>query len=94
MIPHAKQGGKGVRAFAVAGSKFEGTGFENVHIGHIHVALVVGAGAGDGVNARIGLPRLSGGVDDGLCGALPDSDVRFDGLGYKVTFAEDLRKPA
>jgi hypothetical protein len=35
----------GVRE-ASAGSKFEGTGFENEHIGHTQVALCCGAGAG------------------------------------------------
>ena len=53
-MPQAKQGGNGVRAFAVAGSKFDGTGFENEHIGHTHVALMDGAAAG------AGLARLSG----------------------------------
>ena len=37
-IPHAKHGGIGVRD-ASAGSKLEGTGFENEHIGHTQVAL-------------------------------------------------------
>jgi hypothetical protein len=47
LIPHAKHGGRGVRALAAAGSKLEGTGFENEHIGQTHVALEgrVGAGA-------------------------------------------------
>jgi hypothetical protein len=40
LIPHARQGGKFVAALAVAGSKFEGTGFENVHIGQTQVALI------------------------------------------------------
>lgn len=43
LIPHAKQGGSGVEALAVAGSKFEGTGFENEQIGQTHVAFVGGA---------------------------------------------------
>jgi hypothetical protein len=38
-MPHAKHGGSGVLALAVAGSKFEGTGLEKVHIGHTQVAL-------------------------------------------------------
>lgn len=39
LIPHARQGGKWVAALAVAGSKFDGTGLENEHMGQIHVAL-------------------------------------------------------
>jgi len=65
-IPHAKQGDNGVCAFAVAGSKLDGTGLEKVQMGHIHVALDAGAGAGDGASGRIGLPRLSGVVEEGL----------------------------
>lgn len=37
LIPHARHGGKWVVAFAVAGSKFEGTGFEKEQMGQIHV---------------------------------------------------------
>jgi hypothetical protein len=44
-IPQARHGGMGVRE-ASAGSKFEGTGFENEQIGHTQVALCCGAGAG------------------------------------------------
>ena len=40
LIPHAKHGGKWVAEVAVAGSKFEGTGLENEHMGHIQVALI------------------------------------------------------
>lgn len=74
-IPHAKHGGNGVRAFAVAGSKFEGTGLEKEHIGHTHVALRGGADGG------AGLPRRSGVIE-----VLPDAaggprESRFEGLG-------------
>jgi hypothetical protein len=59
LIPHARHGGIGVRD-ASAGSKLEGTGFEKEHIGHTHVALVGGGGAG---------LLCRGGVDDdGVCG--------------------------
>ena len=44
-IPQARHGGIGVRD-ASAGSKFEGTGFEKEQMGHTHVALCCGAGAG------------------------------------------------
>lgn len=38
LIPQARHGGRGVRAFAVAGSKFDGTGFEKLHMVQTHVA--------------------------------------------------------
>lgn len=38
-MPHARHGGNGVFAFATLGSKFDGTGFENEHIGQIQVAF-------------------------------------------------------
>lgn len=64
LIPHARHGGNGVLAFAMAGSKLDGTGFEKEQIGHIHVALgslvaVVGVGA-DGLT---GVAYREGGVD-------------------------------
>jgi hypothetical protein len=83
-IPHALHGGNGVLLFAVVGSKFEGTGFEKEHIGHIHVALI--AGFNDGA----GLPYLCGGVEAGLVleigrftGVAPRlcNESRFDGFG-------------
>lgn len=39
LMPHARQGGSGVAAVAVAGSKLDGTGFEKEQIGHTHVAF-------------------------------------------------------
>jgi hypothetical protein len=62
LIPQARQGGIGVLE-ASAGSKFEGTGFEKEHIGHTHVALCCGAGAGllcRGGVAVVGLPGATG----------------------------------
>lgn len=93
--PQAKHGGSGVLALATAGSKLEGTGLEKEHIGHIHVAAVVGGGGGAG---RSGLPRR-GGVDVGLKvgeGAAPRKERlgRLFGLGYRVILGEDFRKPA
>lgn len=38
LMPHARQGGRGVCALAVAGSKLDGTGLENVHMVQTHVA--------------------------------------------------------
>jgi len=46
LMPQAKHGGKGVAVVAVVVSKFEGTGLENEHMGHIQVALT-GFGEGD-----------------------------------------------
>jgi hypothetical protein len=74
LIPQARHGGMGVRE-ASAGSKFEGTGFENEHIGHTQVALCCGAGAG---------LLCRGGVVVGLPGAVVTDDPRescFKGLG-------------
>lgn len=45
LMPHARQVGKFVAALAVAGSKLDGTGLENEHMGQIQVALI---GFGDG----------------------------------------------
>lgn len=47
-IPQAKHGANGLCALAVAGSKFEGTGFEKEQIGQIHVAELAGVGSGVG----------------------------------------------
>lgn len=60
LIPHAKHGGSGVWAFAVTGSKFEGTGLEKLQMVQTQVAVVIAGGpdggsyalsacAGDGV---------------------------------------------
>ncbi len=49
LIPHAKHGGRGVWAFAEVGSKFEGTGFEKLHIVQTHVALVTAGGSGGAI---------------------------------------------
>jgi len=48
LIPQARHGGRGVWIVAVAGSKFEGTGFENVQIGQTHVALLAATGSEGG----------------------------------------------
>ena len=74
LMPHARHGGRGVRAFAVVGSKLEGTGFEKEQMGHTQVALSGGA------DARAGLPRGSGVVDALLAGGGPRVRVLM-GLG-------------
>lgn len=62
LIPQARQGGIAVFALAVAGSKLEGTGFENEHIGQIQVAFA-GGGAGETAEERSGLPCRTGVAD-------------------------------
>lgn len=99
LIPHAKHGGSGVCAFAVAGSKFEGTGFEYVHIVQTQVADVVGDGSTDAgregvLDCGMGDAKLFLGEPEPTAGDLDWSEARFEGLGIKVTLGEDLRKPA
>ena len=97
MIPHAKQGASGVRSFAVCGSKFDGTGFENEHIVQIQVAVL--AGDGSGVGRWKGLS-----IRDGEAVALLDGPLRLEiarfwiedrliGLGTSVIFGDDFKKP-
>lgn len=74
LIPQARHGGIGVRE-ASAGSKLDGTGLEKEHMGHTHVALCCGAGAG---------LLCRGGVVVGLPAAAGTEDPRvscFNGLG-------------
>lgn len=98
-IPQAKHGANGLCTLAVAGSKFEGTGFENEQIGHIHVAELAGAGSG------VGKWKVPPVIDKGeavelLEGLLRPEMIRFwadgrlEGFGTSVIFAEDFRKPA
>jgi hypothetical protein len=72
VIPQARHGASGVCAFAVVGSKFDGTGLEKVQMGHTQVAFSAGTGAG------AGLPYRAGGVEEGLVVEVPD---RSDGDG-------------
>lgn len=98
-MPHAKHGGRGVCALAVAGSKFDGTGFEKLHIVQTQVAEVVGdgsTGAGrKGLSDRgTGDAVLFLGEPEPTAGDLDLTEERFEGLGIRVTLGEDLRKPA
>lgn len=87
LMPHARQGGNGLFAVAVVGSKFEGTGFEKLQMTHTQVAAVTGTCSGCWV---LGLPTRRP-SDPGLFkGALP----RFGGFGTSVTLGEDLRNLA
>lgn len=53
-MPHAKQGGKGVWALAVVGSKFEGTGLEKLHIVQTQVAVLTAGGLEKEVSEALG----------------------------------------
>lgn len=98
LIPQAKHGGRGVWTFAVRGSKFDGTGFENVQIVQTHVAVLAegwSTGGALGLSARWSgeaVPFLDS-VEPRL-GERVCSDDRLEGLGIKVTFADDFRNPA
>lgn len=99
LIPHARHGGRGVRALAVAGSKLEGTGFEKLQMVQTHVAELAGGGsAGAGLRGLsdrgTGELLLSLGDPVPAAGDLDWSEERLVGLGITVTLAEDLRKPA
>lgn len=95
LIPHARQGGRCVAAVAVAGSKFDGTGFEKVHIGQIQVALMgFGDGDGDAPGCTSGW-RVDCWGTAGLEVVLRDLSVLlFCGFGYIVTLGDDFRKRA
>ena len=99
LIPHARQGGNGVRSLAVCQSKLEGTRFENVQIKHIHVALF--GGGGSGVGRCSGLSARERGEEVALLEGPFRFDKarfcredRFEGFGKSVIFGEDLNKPA
>jgi hypothetical protein len=83
---------------AVDGSKFDGTGLENVQMGHIHVPDVLGgasAGGRKGLSVRGDgvVPALREGLIRVLNPLLGIEDL-FEGLRKSVILAEDLRKPA
>jgi hypothetical protein len=98
-IPQARQGGKGVWAFAAVGSKLDGTGFGKLQILQTQVAAVAGAVAAGGARKDEGV--LGRGVPVALLEGLEVeaaardwSEARLGGLGISVTLADDLRKPA
>lgn len=102
LMPHARHGGSGTAAVAVAGSKFDGTGLENEQIGQIHVTLT-GFGVGGwygAVDWGRGDSGFTGWRDDawanaGLAVALRGlSGLFFCGLENIVIFGEDFKKPA
>ena len=99
LIPHAKHGGRGVCAFAIVGSKFEGTGFGKLQIVQTQVALLACVGVAD--EERI--PASTAGEGDApvlplgpeeAAVALDWREPRLVGFGKSVTFGEDFRNPA
>lgn len=101
LIPQAKHGGNGVAVVAVEGSKFEGIGFEYVHIGQtqVTVGLPPSIGRGDGLT----VPEID--TDEVFCGGA-DTDLvvtsrpkfgpgnLLERFGYMIIFGDDLRNPA
>lgn len=75
-----------------------GTGFENPHMGHIQVALMSRAGAGEGEYDRGGglgdLIKASAGELYRGTGLFNPCDVRVDALGKRVIFGLDFKNPA
>ena len=99
LMPHARQGGSGVWALAVPGTKLDGTGFEKLQIVQTHVAVLAGVGSIGG--GRKGPSDRCEGEDvpflDESCARAGDLDwmeARFDGFGKTVILADDLRNPA
>ena len=64
LIPQAKQGGNGKASVAMVGSKFDGTGFENEHIGQTQVPIMAGNEAETLLERRNGLADLEDGEDE------------------------------
>ena len=96
-MPQARQGGSGVCAFAVVGSKLEGTGLGKLQMVQTHVAVLAG-GCSTGT-ARMGLSvRCDEEPPPPALEATPDdrdwSDERLVALGISVILGDDLRNPA
>jgi len=95
-MPQARQGGRGVCAVAVAGSKLEGKGFEKVHIVQTQVAGVAGTCSTGG--ARKGLSVRCAGDEvparEEKAGGRGWSDERLVALGVKVILGDEFQKPA
>ena len=77
----------------MAGSKLDGTGFENVHIGQIQVIDFAGSMAGLSVRESGEAVALLEGVLSAEMLRLCTAD-RFDGLGTNVILGDDLRNRA
>lgn len=96
LIPHAKQGGSGVWALAVEGSKFDGTGLEKLQMVQTQVAVLAGGGSTGGILMGLSVRVAGEGVP--LPGATPGDRVcreeRLVALGISVILADDLRNPA
>ena len=100
LIPQARQGGSGVAALAVVGSKLDGIGLEKVQIGQIQVAFWDLEGVETGVCRRGESLRGVGAAILGDCRPerVPTAEGRdwftLGVLGKRVILADDLRKPA
>lgn len=98
-MPQARHGGRSVREFAVAGSKFEGMGLEKEQMGQTQVAL--GAIAGEctivleGLSCRAGVAVPECEDPYGLA-PVPriDNEACLLGFGKSVTLGEDFKKLA
>ena len=62
-MPQARHGGNGNASVAIVGSKFEGTGLENEHMGQTQVPTTTGRLADDRVAGRNGLEERDVGED-------------------------------
>lgn len=97
-MPQAKHGGSGVCIVAVEGSKFDGTGLENVHMGQIQVALLAAVGSAGGrwkgLSVRVVGEDVALREGEFKAVTLFWADILLEGLGTRVTFGEDLRNPA
>lgn len=99
LIPHAKQGGRGVCSLAVVGSKLDGTGFGKLQMVQTHVAEVAGAELAAGeryLESTLGAGEAETLLDglDVAATARDANEVRLAAFGMSVTLGEDLRKPA
>ena len=97
LMPHARHGGRGVCAFAAAGSKLTGTGFEKLQMVQTQCAVVTDGGSGRG---RFVLSLRTGEAASVLEGdtacdiARLWREDRFSGFGTRVILAEDFKNPA
>lgn len=96
LIPQARHGGRGVCAFAAAGSKFEGTGFEKLQIVQTHVAEEAGLGSGGFLGELSWRGELVNAVRDAAAAELAGlrRDARFEGFGTMVILGDDFQNPA
>jgi hypothetical protein len=88
----------------MVGSKLDGTGLENEHIGHTQVPTTADDWVGTVLEGRKGLAEREDGEEEdvslwndgdrGVLVLVTEPNPRFNGFGTNVIFADDLRKPA